>query len=219
MSEITSTPQADVSEKLTPHEIEQKQVEDTFYPPEQKVQTTEVEKKPEVKVEEPAKTDEKVEVKDEKTEAELKLELPKDAVIDESAIERISSYAKEKGLTKDQAQELVQFENEAVKRFADSQKQAYEQQKESWKAKAIEDKEIGGEKFVENVALSNRVIKRFASEALIQELDKTGLGNYPELVRVFARIGKAMGEDRMVMSGSKAPSPKSMEEVFYGSKE
>ena len=46
-----------------------------------------------------------------------------------------------------------------------------------------------------NVELSKRAFKKFADQELIAFLEETGMGNAPLLTKVFANIGKAMGDD------------------------
>lgn len=146
------------------------------------------------------------------------LKLPDGSLLEASHIERISSFAKEKGLSNEMAQSLLEREHGAVSSYAEAQKQNYNKTVDSW-AKLVEaDSEIGGEGYKKNVELASRVIKRFGSESLVKALNETGYGNHPELVRAFTRIGKAMTEDQLVMPGTQPPAKPSMEDRFYGSK-
>jgi hypothetical protein len=51
-------------------------------------------------------------------------------------------------------------------------------------------------------------------------LDESGFGNHPELIRLIAKVGKAIGEDSdFVRSDANAAvKPKSDAELFYGPK-
>lgn len=55
---------------------------------------------------------------------------------------------------------------------------------------------------------------KFGSPELKQYLNETGLGNHPELVRIFANIGKAMSEDGLVTGNS--GGVKSAADVLFG---
>jgi len=44
----------------------------------------------------------------------------------------------------------------------------------------------------------------------------TNLGNYPELIRCFSRIGRAMDSDKLILGNEAVSSPKSREELYYG---
>lgn len=172
--------------------------------PEEQKQTAGGEDKP------PAKT----ESGDKEGEApkDYELALPKDSMLTDDQFDKISSFAKEKGLSKEQAQSLVDRESKQISDY-------YAQHAErvsGWK-KAIEtDKELGGEKYKESVEFAHRALDRYGSQSLKDELEKTGLGNHPEMVRVFARIGRQMSEDSLVVPGTKSGQKKSIEDIFYG---
>jgi len=144
------------------------------------------------------------------------LKLPDGAVLNKDRLDKIATYAKERGLTNDQAQEIVERENDAVKEYQESGKKILEESAIKWASHAKSDKEIGGEKFVENAEIAKRVLKRFGSESLVKILDETGYGNHPELLRFAYRIGKAMGNDKFVPSGTPAGDKKDIASVFYG---
>ena len=146
------------------------------------------------------------------------LKMPEGSPLEAGHLEKISAYAKGKGLSQEQAQALLERESEAVAGFAKAQKDNYEKTVDEWAKQTESDPEVGGENYKKNVELASRVIKRFGSETLIKALNDTGYGNHPELVRAFTRIGKAMSEDQLVIPGTQ-PAPKaSIEDRFYGSK-
>lgn len=148
---------------------------------------------------------------------EYTLKLPEKSPLDESASQRIAAYAKERGLTNEQAQELLNRESEAVSNYAKAQTETYQKEIDGWKAKVSSDKEIGGEAFQKNVELAKRVVDRFGSEDFKKALNDTGLGNHPELVRVFFKIGKLMSEDQLVMPGTQqAPKSRDVADLLYG---
>lgn len=144
------------------------------------------------------------------------LKLPSGSLLEKSAVERIASYAKERGLSQEDAQSLLERESQAVSGFAEAQRAELEGKVESWKQEVEDDKEIGGAAFKQNVELAHRVLARYGSPSLRQALNETGLGNHPELVRVFVRIGKAMADDQLVMPGTQSAGKRPIEEVFYG---
>ena len=47
-----------------------------------------------------------------------------------------------------------------------------------------------------------RAVKKFLSEAAATRFEKTGLGNDPEIIKMFSEIGKAMG-DHFFAEGSR----------------
>jgi hypothetical protein len=151
---------------------------------------------------------------------EYTLDLPENSQLDASAVDRIASFAKERGLTKDQAQELLSMESNAVSKFAEAQAEQVKVRVDGWKADVKLDKELGGEAYEKNVELAKRVVERFATEDFKKALNETGLGNHPELVRVFFKIGKSMAEDQLVIPGSQTgPKNRSVEDFLYGNKQ
>ncbi len=67
-----------------------------------------------------------------------------------------------------------------------------------WAVDTKADKEIGGDGFDENLAIAAKARDAFGTPELTELLDGSGLGNHPEMVRWFVRVGKAIGEDRLV---------------------
>jgi hypothetical protein len=147
------------------------------------------------------------------------LKLQEESLIDSAYLESFEAYAKEKKLSQDQAQELLQREETARKSYYDSQIQKWEQVKEQWKQQTIADPEIGGEKFAENAELAKRTLEKFSTPQFVSALDSSGYGNHPELVRVFARIGQAMREAKIIGGNVNTGGQKSIEDIFYGSKQ
>lgn len=144
------------------------------------------------------------------------LKLPESSLLDPSITERISAYAKEKGLSNEAAQELIDRENQVVTSYHEAQLQQVEGIKGQWVKDAEADKEIGGEAFKENIELAKRVIDKFGSDAFKAALNETGFGNHPEVIRIFTKIGKLMAEDKLVLAKTQSAGSKPMEEVFYG---
>jgi hypothetical protein len=73
-----------------------------------------------------------------------------------------------------------------------------------WEGLTKSDKEFGGAKFDENMVMAKTALKQFGSPELVKLLNDSGLGNHPELVRVFVRAGKAISEDTFVTGGQSA---------------
>lgn len=143
---------------------------------------------------------------------------PENSPLSDAHLESIKSFAKEKKLSNEAAQMLVERESHAVKAYQEQQMADLEVKRNEWLESTKNDKEIGGANFKENAELAKRVIYRFGSESLRAELESTGLGNHPELVRMIAKIGKTMSEDTLAIPGSQTQKPviKSQAERLYG---
>lgn len=144
------------------------------------------------------------------------LKLPEGALVDKSRVEEISNLAREKGLSNEQAQDLLNRENDAVVKYHNAQQDHVNKMREEWKQQVLQDKELGGDNLNKNVELAHRALKEFGSPALREQLETTGLGNHPELVRMLSRVGKIIGEDKIIQTGnSSSMGRKSLEEVLY----
>lgn len=211
-------------------------VEDKFYPkdegtadePEKKADDAapkdEDGEKPEASKDEGKSEDDSGEKKDAKDSDEkpekYEFEVDDDEPITDEQLEKIAEYAKKQGLSQEQAQEIVDIQSKALQDFQAQQKTQIEEAREQWKAEVEQDKEIAGsskEDFNKNLELSKRVVDRFGTQQFKDELNKTGLGDHPELLRVFTRIGKAMGEDSLVLGDRQTVKERTDEEIFYGS--
>lgn len=148
------------------------------------------------------------------------INLPKDSRLDKAHIEELSTFAKSKGLTQEQAQMLFEREHKAVDQFHSAQQAQIKEEQGKWVEVSEADKEIGGEHFKENIEVAKRVLERFGSDELRKALGETKFGDHPEVLRVFVRIGKAMADDKFVLGDPKnQDGKKSQAEILYGKKE
>ena len=96
-------------------------------------------------------------------------------------------------------------------------------QSEQWLAAIKADKEIGGDKLAENLAVAARAVDALVSPQLKELFNKSGLGNHPDLVKAFFKAGTLISEDALVPGGRKpggAASGRTLHErnasVLYG---
>jgi hypothetical protein len=148
------------------------------------------------------------------------LELPDNAKLKSEDVDKIASLAKEHGLSKDAAQALVEHENAMVAAREQEQLDHLKAQSDAWKQEVLIDKEMGGDNAAENVELAHRFAKTYWDDSFLEELEKTGLGNHPGLMKGFFRAGKAMAPDKLRGTGNPTGvRKKSLEESFYGKQE
>ena len=137
---------------------------------------------------------------------------PEGQELDANALSVFEPIAKELGLTQEQAQKLVDI----YPQIQQQQAEAWSKQGEEWREQVKSDKEIGGDKYTANVGNAQKALDQFGSPALREYLETTLLGNHPELVRFFAKVGKAVSEDTMVMPNNGGQL--SAADVLYGNK-
>lgn len=147
------------------------------------------------------------------------LKVPNGTLLEKSDVEKIAAYARERGLSQEDAQKVLERDNEILMSYAARQKAQTEEARNSWAEATKSDRELGGEKLQQTVEVARRVIDRFGSEEFKKQLNDTGLGNHPELIRILYRVGKVMSSDQTILGGAPAKpvESKSAAEVIYGS--
>ena len=88
---------------------------------------------------------------------------------------------------------------------------------ETWRKDVENDPEVGGEKLKESSEFAHRALKHFAPPELLEFFKNSPFGNNPNVVKTFAKIGRAMASDKLIQAGEGAFAPKSHADVLYGS--
>lgn len=140
---------------------------------------------------------------------------PEGVVLDDTAVAEFSTVAKELGLPQDAAQKVIdKLAPKLAESNAKAMTTAIQNAGAEWAKATQADAEIGGEKLKENLAVAQKALERFGTpelRALLSTFDPkgnpkgTGLGNHPDVIRLFYRIGKAISEDRPV-NGTTQPA-------------
>jgi hypothetical protein len=130
-------------------------------------------------------------------------QLPEGLTADEEILGEFKATAKELKLSQEGAQKLVALQA----KMADKQQAAVQAMRAQWAEASKADTEFGGEALQENLGVAKRALESFASPQLRQLLNESGLGNHPEVIRHFVRVGKAISEDGRVVTGTKATTP------------
>lgn len=116
-------------------------------------------------------------------------------IIDDAVKEAFSGVARELGLSQEKAQGVLDKMAPAIEKAQQVQLASLSDQ---WKNQSLADSEFGGEKFQANLAVAKKALDQFASPQLQEILVKAGLGNHPEVIRVFYRVGNAISGDRII---------------------
>lgn len=77
------------------------------------------------------------------------------------------------------------------------------------------DREFGGERLNENLAVAAAAMRATATPALVKLLNDTGLGNHPEVVRYFLTIAPKFSESKFVSGGRAPVGEKPAAKVLY----
>ena len=128
---------------------------------------------------------------------------PEGVQLDPKSVEVFSEVAKELNLSQEAAQKVIDKVGPAM---AARQAEALAQARADWTEGAKSDKEYGGDKLPENLAVAKKALDQFGTPELRTLLNESGLGNHPEVIRVFYRAGKAISEDEFVPGGAGRPT-------------
>lgn len=120
---------------------------------------------------------------------------PEGLTFDKDVIGKFSDVAKELNLPQDKAQLLLDKMGPVL---ASRQVEQLKVARTEWVGQAKADKEFGGDKLPENLALAKKALDTFGTPELRTLLDDSGLGDHPEVIRMFFRAGKAISEDGFV---------------------
>lgn len=126
---------------------------------------------------------------------------PEGQTLDSDFVKAYEAVSREQGLTQGKAQAILDRMSPQIEK---QQLARIESLRKDWESASKADPEFGGEKFVQNIGVAKTALSKFGTPALTELLDASGLGNHPEVIRFFHRVGKAVAEDTFVGGGSKA---------------
>lgn len=129
------------------------------------------------------------------------LTMPDGFVADPELMGEFETLAKEAKLPNEVAQKFVSLAPKMAERIQQQQAEQWAEQVSQWAKDCEADKEFGGDKFKESVGHAQKALGEFGTPELRAALDQTGYGNHPELLRMLAKIGRAMSDDGMVRGG------------------
>ena len=133
---------------------------------------------------------------------------------DDEVIGAFSEAAKEANLPQDAAQKIL----DKVAPVLEARREAQvAEARAQWAADSKADKEFGGDKLQENLAVAKKARDAFATPALVELLDQSGLGDHPEVIRFFVKAGKAISEDNFVGGGQGSTQPATAQKLYSAS--
>ena len=124
--------------------------------------------------------------------------LPEGLTPDTPVLGEFAALAKEANLPQATAQKFVDLAGKMQTQTVEGVQAALEAQGEQWGEAAKADKEFGGDAFDANLAIAKTALDTFGSPELKSLLNQSKLGNHPEVLRAFVKIGKAISQDGFV---------------------
>jgi type III secretory pathway component EscV len=162
------------------------------------------------------------EEKVEKEPVELELTLSKDSLLEDSDLTDHLEYAKEKELSQEVAQELLEQKEAAVLLDRERQSEVLRIESDEWAKEIMTDKRLGGAKFEESQKIARKPLddSRFVNPEDREQLDsflkKTNLADHPIFFRLLHGVGEAMSDGEFVKGAEPIKRKLSTEEKFYG---
>lgn len=120
---------------------------------------------------------------------------PEGVEFDEATIGVYAEAAREAGLSQEAADIVL---NKIAPHLAQQQAARLAEARNDWAQQSRADAEFGGEKLDENLAVAKKAVEALASPELKTLLEQSGLGNHPEIIRLFYRAGRSLSQDAFV---------------------
>jgi hypothetical protein len=151
------------------------------------------------------------------------LAAPEGMTLNPADIEVATPVFKELGLNNEQANKLIPVAAAFAKRIGDDlNNQILTQvsaERKQWLDSSKADPEIGGANWDKTIATGAMALDKLgytAGTPFRTLLNDSGLGNHPEMIRAFKRIGDAIGEDASFVRADNTGSVKKTDaELFY----
>lgn len=162
-----------------------------------------------------AKADEAAKPTEKVAPEKYEFKAPEGVTLEPEALGEFEGLAKELKLSQEEAQKVTDLGAKMSQRWATQQAEAIQTAAAEWAATSTADKEFGGDKLAENLALSKKALDAFGTPELKSLLNDSRLGNHPEVIRFMYRAGKAISEDRMVTGGAGPATAATQAKTLY----
>lgn len=137
-------------------------------------------------------------------------------------LDNFADFATTIGISQDQFQQLIDYQQDRAASAMESVSGEYVARANSWAEDTKMDTELGGEKLNENLSVAKGAMEKFMSPSMGQMLGMPseenpvgmGLGNHPEVIRLFYRIGKAMQDSELILGDGKASDENALQRMY-----
>ena len=145
------------------------------------------------------------------------LEPTDDFQVPKENLDSFTQACKEAKLTKAQAEAMLNWHKQFAGDVSRLQAQQESAQIRQWQDEILKDPEIGGSHWKAAVADSRKALNAFDTDGKLRTLLKQMHADYhPDVVRVIARVGRAMGEDKFIGSrGESSGKERPLEERMW----
>jgi hypothetical protein len=149
--------------------------------------------------------------------APIELKLPDRYEADSKQLDAYKALATELGLDSTKAQKAFDHFLSVDAARTEAAEKALEAQDAKWASEVKADPELGGDKLKATIADVAKA-KAWLPPGLSSLLERLGLGNNPDVIRAFAKVGRAVKDDTIAGTGGSPggtkPKAKSDAEIF-----
>lgn len=136
------------------------------------------------------------------------LTLPQDSLLEASAVERMTTFAKDGKLAPETAQKALEWTHAEILAHEQRKVDDYKAKVASWEQTVKTDKDLGGEHHTRTLTRVKAAMDRYAKDrpekaaAFKQALNTSGFGNHPGFVDMVEYFGAAMEADSIPKPGA-----------------
>lgn len=141
--------------------------------------------------------------------------VPEGYEVDAELLSEFTPLLKELGASQEQGQKFVDLQAKVVQKVTDAQAKVWADTQGDWRKAGETDEEFGKGKYDESIMLARKAMRTIGGEGLVDALNKTGMGNHPEFIRFFYRVGKEIGEDNFSFGSANKDGAKTLAERMF----
>lgn len=128
------------------------------------------------------------------------------------ALKAFTDHCRAAGFSKEQAEKQLDWMKGNYQRWQEEQVT----QRKSWREELRADKDFGGDKYDASLAEARQALAQFDDGGQIRAmLNETGYGDHPAVVRIFARVGRALAEDNAIGKSDGGGKKSPLEDRLY----
>ena len=131
--------------------------------------------------------------------------LPEGFEADEAMAKSYGELAKKLGLSQEKAQSLVDYYCKTISDRLAMEQNDFAKWADTQVKTLKDDADFGGAKFDENLALAKKGLSAVADETLLEYVNTNWLGSFAPFVKMCAKIGALVSEDKASQAKVSAP--------------
>lgn len=130
--------------------------------------------------------------------------VPEGIKLDAAVTDELKALGKDANWSQARTQQVVDLGAKLAQSIVTKQQEGFAALRETWQNEAKADAEYGGAKLQESLGHAAQFRDAYGTPKLTELLNESGLGDHPEVVRLFARAGKALSDATFVNPGKTA---------------